>query len=154
MSTVYDDSFVDEEYTINSEDVDEQYQEMMMKRSSVMNALKTNDHSFVGEDELRQSVAQFGPNNALGQGSLDQRIFGLLTSQAKNNDETVRRSASIRKSLKASVHSKRQKSKTMGVESIESFVDNAHSKEEPMLTHNSINNENSLCHSNEFSAKA
>lgn len=65
MSTVYDDSFVDEEYTINSEDVDEQYQEMMMKRSSVMNALKTNDHSFVGEDELRHSAAQFGPNNAL-----------------------------------------------------------------------------------------
>lgn len=38
---------------------------MMMKRSSVMNALKTNDHSFVGEDELRHSAAQFGPNNAL-----------------------------------------------------------------------------------------
>ena len=61
MSTVFDESIVDDEqYTINSEDVDEQYQEMMMKRSSVMNALKTNEHSFIHQDdvplELRQSV--------------------------------------------------------------------------------------------------
>ncbi len=65
-----DESIVDEEeHTINSEDVDSEQEEMMMKRSSVMNAYRTNENSMIEEDdippEFKRSVGIFGGANLL-----------------------------------------------------------------------------------------
>ena len=72
MSTVMDESILEDElvddegrYTLNSDEVDTQYEEMMMRRSQVNSNMKSVhiNRPSCTEDDLRQSIGFFGANN-------------------------------------------------------------------------------------------